>query len=163
MVRVLLIILLVALQAVFGVPELFYGSDHYLLRALLYSFFHANWWHLAVNGIAVWAIFAPQRKIGAGQLLLALLLAVLVYPVALRPILGFSNILYALLGLRTPSLSDKWWRQPAVIAFIVLTIAMVFIPRFSATTHIAAFILGMLCAAFKRFYQELTKDVRRYL
>lgn len=153
--------LLVILQAVFGAPAFLLGTEDYWLRALSYSFFHANWWHLAVNGIAIWSIFVPSRK--CHRLLpVAFFIAVAVYPFSLRPVIGFSNILYAVLGLRTPSLKNKWWRQPAVIVFLVVTVALVFVPRFSATTHIAAFVLGMAGASLKRGWLKLTRDARRY-
>lgn len=162
MVRIVLILLLVALQAVFGIPD--YMTDGpYWQRALTYSFFHANWWHLAVNAIAAWTIFNPKYKLKPLQIVTVYLIAVAVYPLAFRPVIGFSNVLYAVLGLRTPSLTSKWWKQPSVILFLVITVALVFIPQFSATTHIAAFILGMLCASLKRFYHELTKEAKRYL
>ena len=164
MVRTIIIALLFTLQLVFGAPGFLLGSEDYWLRAFSYSFFHGSWWHLAVNGIAIWTIYNPKHPCKpCRDLLFPFLIAVLVYPLSVRPVIGFSNILYAALGLRTPSLKSKWWRQTPVIVFLVVTVAMVFIPRFSATTHIAAFVLGMACAAVGRLYQELTKDARRYL
>ena len=163
MVRIIIIVLLVCLQAFFGVPDFFHGTSDYWLRAFTYSFFHANWWHLAVNSLAVWTIYPPRRGCKpCRDLLVPFLIAVLVYPLALRPVLGFSNVLYAVLGLRTPSLKSEWWKQPAVIVFLVVTIGMIFIPRFSATTHIAAFALGMAGAAIGRGWSKLTQDARRY-
>ena len=96
------------------------------------------------------------------MLVAAFAIAVLVYPLSFRPVIGFSNVLYAVLGLRTPSLKSKWWRQPAVIVFLVVTVALVFVPRFSATTHIAAFVLGMAGASLQRGWLKLTRDARRY-
>jgi hypothetical protein len=46
--------------------------------------------------------------------------------------------------------------------FLVVTVALVFVPRFSATTHIAAFVLGMAGASLKRGWLKLTSDARRY-
>ena len=163
MVRIILILILVVLQAVFGAPEYLLGAEHYWARALSYSFFHANWWHLAVNAIAIWTIYQPRYKTGPLQIAVAFVIAVLVYPLSLRPVIGISNLLYATLGLRTPSLKSKWWKQTPVIIFLAVTIAMLFIPRFSATTHIAAFLLGMAGAAIKRQYYVLTNEARRYL
>ena len=162
MVRIVLILLLVAMQIAFGAPEYLLGTEHYWLRALSYSFFHASWWHLAVNCLAAWSIFVPSRKCSTGMLVAAFAIAVLVYPLSFRPVIGFSNVLYAVLGLRTPSLKSKWWRQPAVIVFLVVTVALVFVPRFSATTHIAAFVLGMAGASLQRGWLKLTRDARRY-
>ena len=161
MVRIVLILLLVAMQIAFGAPEYLLGTEHYWLRALSYSFFHANFLHLVINCLAAWSIFVPSRK--CSRLLpAAFFIAVLVYPLSFRPVIGFSNVLYAVLGLNTPSLKSKWWKQPTVIVFLVVTLAMVFIPKFSATTHIAAFALGMAGASLKRGWLKLTSDARRY-
>lgn len=161
MVRVVLILILVAMQIAFGAPEYLLETEQYWLRALSYSFFHANFLHLVINCIAIWSIFVTSRK--CSRLLpVAFFIAVLVYPLSFRPVIGFSNILYAVLGLRTPSLKNRWWRQPTVIVFLAVTVALVFVPRFSATTHIAAFVLGMAVASAKRGWLKLTQDARRY-
>lgn len=161
MVRLILLLALVALHAAFGIPD-FMSAGPYWQRALLYSFFHANWWHLAVNAIAVWSIYAPRRCKPCRDLLFAFIIAIVVYPLSLRPVIGFSNVLYAALGLRTPPLSSSWWKRPEVWVFLAVTLAMVFIPRLSATTHIAAFLLGMGGAAAGRLWQNLNADARRY-
>ena len=156
----MIIVMLVFTHAVFGIPQLFYDGG-YWAHALSYSFFHASWWHLAVNCIAVWTIYRYPCK-PCRDLLIPYLIAIAVYPLALRPVIGFSNVLYAVLGLRTPSLKSSWWRQTPVIVFLVVTVAMLFIPRFSATTHIAAFVAGMAGAAIDRGWQKLNSDARRY-
>lgn len=161
-VRAAIIAVFVLLQAFIGTPQYLLGGCHYWLRALTYSFFHASWWHLAVNAIALWSIYRYPCK-PCRDLLLPFIIAVIVYPLSLRPVIGFSNVLYAVLGLRTPSLRSRWWRQPAVITFLAVTIALLFVPRFSATTHIAAFVMGMALAAIKRLYDNLMQDARRYL
>lgn len=162
MVRLTIIALLIALQLAFGIPPCMTDGT-YWQRALLYSFFHGSWWHLAVNAIAVWTIFDPRRNWQLNQLWVAMGIAVLVYPLSFRPVIGFSNVLYAVLGLRTPPLSSPWWKQPAVIVFLVVTVALLAVPRFSATTHIAAFVLGMAGASVRRSWLRLTQDARRYL
>ena len=83
------------------------------------------------------------------------------YCFALKPVIGFSNILYAMMGLRTPYFRSSWWKQPSVILFLIITLAMVFIPQFSATTHIASYIIGVLVAAIIRFSKDLDYDTRR--
>ena len=62
-VRYILIAALVLMQVLFGIPEFLRGADQYWLRAFTYSFFHANWWHLAVNALAIWTIYnyTPKR------------------------------------------------------------------------------------------------------
>lgn len=162
MARLILIAVLAGLQLAFGAPDwLQPDGAPYLVRAMSYSFFHGNWWHLAVNSIAIWTIYQRQSKYS--ELLFSFLIAVAVYPLSFKSVIGFSNILYAQLGLRTPSLSSSWWKQPSVIVFLAVTILLVFIPRFSATTHVAAFVLGMAIAGVRRFRNNLLRDARRYL
>ena len=175
MVRLAIIILLVLLKAFVGVPEFFYGPDGpltplspeffsgYWTRALTYSFFHANWWHLAINAAATWTIFDPKRKFSWLQLVTGYAIAVLVYPLSSHAVIGFSNLLYAVLGLRTPSLRSRWWRQPVVLVFIAATLAMMLSPRLAGTTHVAAFALGVIFAGIRRSWLKLTEDARRYL
>lgn len=164
--RIVFIIALAVLQAVFGAPQwLMPDGAPYIVRALSYSFFHGSWWHLAVNALAIWTVFDPRRSYRNPwtDILLAFLIAVAVYPLSFRPVIGFSNVLYALLGIRTPSFSSPWWKQTPVLVFIGVTLALAFIPRFSATTHIAAFLLGMAVSAFRRFRNNLLRDAGRYL
>ena len=155
--RVIIILILLGLNFI---PNDWLLDAPYMQRALTYSFFHANWWHLAVNSIAILSIY---KKINPKDLILSYLIAVLVYPLSFRPVIGFSNILYAQLGMRTPQLSSTWWKQPSVIVFLIVTLALVFVPRFSATTHIFSFLLGMGISAFRRFKTSLLRDTKRYL
>lgn len=164
-IRIAIISALVLLHVAFGIPGWLHpGQGSYLLRAATYSFFHASWWHLAVNCLAVWTIFDPKRGCKpCRDLIFPFIIAMAVYPLALRPVVGFSNILYAVLGIRTPSLRSRWWRQWPVALFLAVTVAMVFVPTFSATTHIASFALGVAAAAAGRSLKPLLDDVRRYL
>jgi membrane associated rhomboid family serine protease len=162
MVRLILIVAFAVIQAAVGIPEIL-TTGGYWDRALLYSFFHANWRHLAVNSVAIWSIYRPGRCKACRDFVIPYIIAIAVYPLSFRPVIGFSNILYAVLGLRTPPLSSPWWRQPVVWVFLAVTVAMVFIPRFSATTHVAAFLLGMGGAAVGRWWQGIKSDAGRYL
>ena len=163
--RIVIIAVLVAAHIAFGAPEwLRPGCSPYLVRALSYHFFHASWWHLAVNCLAVWGIFRKDILCKAcTDLAISYIIAVIVFPLSIRPVIGFSNILYAMIGLRTPPLASKWWRTTPVIVFLAVTVALLLIPRFSATTHMAAFALGVVCAYIRRFNQSLLKDAGRYL
>lgn len=161
--RITLIAVLTAVYFAFGIPDWLRDGD-YLTRAVSYSFFHASVWHLAINCLAIWSIFRKGNLCKAcTDLVISYIIAVIVFPFSIRPVIGFSNILYAMIGLHTPPLTSKWWRTPQVIVFLIVTVALLFIPRFSATTHIAAFILGIAFAYFRRFNQSLVKDARRYL
>lgn len=161
--RMIVILFLAGLQLAFGAPSwLQPDGAPYIIRALSYPFFHANWWHLAVNALAIWTIYKRPCK-PCTDLLFSFLISVAVYPLSVQPVIGFSNILYAQLGLRTPPISSPWWRQPAVLLFLTVTLLMAFLPRISATTHIAAFILGMAVAALRRSFKSILRDAGRYL
>ena len=163
-VRYILIVSMFVLQLVVGTPGVYLSSDHYWLRATTYSFFHASWWHFAINSLAIWSIYPEKRPCKpCRDLLFPYIISVLVYPLSLRPVIGFSNILYAVLGMRTPPLSSPWWKQTPVIVFLVVTVALVFVPQFSATTHIAAFLIGMLLASAGRAITKIRNDAGRYL
>lgn len=160
--RIGIIFILFGAYILCGVPEYLADTEcPYLIRAASYSFFHASWWHLAVNCLAVWTIYRKPCK-PCRDLVIPFLIAMAVYPLSFRPVIGFSNVLYAVLGLRTPPLSSPWWKRSEVYIFIAVTLAMAFIPRFSATTHIAAFLLGMAGASIRRGWIKLTRDARRY-
>ena len=163
-VRIVLIALLTVLYAAFGTPGwMLSGGAPYAVRAIVYPFFHASWWHLAVNALAIWTIYRPGRCKPCRDLLIPYIISCIVYPLSLRPVIGISNVIYAALGMRTPPLSSPWWKQSTVIIFLVVTVALIFVPQFSATTHIAAFALGMAGASVSRWYNKLLKDVRRFV
>lgn len=162
--RYFIVVTLVVLWWIFRAPGYLSGTDvPYILRALSYSFFHASIWHLAVNSLAAWSVFAPARQRNGRDLAAAFVIAVLVYGLSLRPVIGFSNVLYAALGLRTPSLSSLWWSRPEVIAFLAVTVLMLFVPQFSALTHIFAFLAGMLIASARRFIENNLKDAGHFV
>lgn len=162
MVRWIMIALLVAVNAVAGVPDFLTGGEDYLLRAGTYSFFHGSWWHVAVNCIAVWTVYGRKPLKAGRDFIVPYLIAAAVYPLSFRPVIGFSNVLYAALGLRTPPLGHPWWRRTEVLVFLAVTLLMAVTPRLSATTHIAAFALGTACGYVSRWWDKTTEDARRH-
>lgn len=133
----------------------------YMVRASAYSFFHANLFHLAINCLSIWVVFDPRKKDNTIALIVGALIAVLVYPLALKPVVGFSNVLYAIIGFRSPSFKSSWWKHPSVLLFLAITVAMVFIPHFSATTHMGAFALGVAFAHIRRLLNQHNLNVRK--
>ena len=155
--------------AIFAVMIVFYligtpgwMTERSLPSALAYPLFHANVFHLCVNLVMAYGIFAPGRA-GFGQLLMGYIVSIIVYPVSSVPLIGMSNILFAVLGLRTPSLSSPWWRQPAVLVFLTVMVAMVPIKNVAGLTHIMSFGLGVCLSYVGRTIKEEFKDVGRYL
>ena len=161
-IRYIIIAVLAVIWILFRCPD-WLITGPFWLKATTYSFFHASIWHLLVNCIAIWGLFRPGISCKpCRDLILAFIIAVLVFPISLKPIVGFSNILYACIGMRTPELASGWWKRTETITFLVVTVALVFFPQFSALTHIVSFILGMLVASVRRITNNLLKDARRY-
>lgn len=159
-----LIAILVAIQAVYGAPSYLLSREDIPLCALTYSLFHASWWHLAVNSLAIWSVMTRTGRC-IPRLVVAFMIAVVVYPVSLlaRPVIGFSNILFAMTGLAAPSVGSAWWRTPNAAVFAILMLLTLFIPQISAITHIASFGIGMASAACARWWKDIARDAERYL
>lgn len=158
-IRIILSGILVSAMLLFGCPDFLHQKDAYV--ALTYHLFHANIFHLAANLLSVWLIFRRDIKYRWQPIALAYVIAVISWYFTPDSIAGISNMVFAYLGLRTPSLRDGWWRQSAVITFLVVTVAMAFLPNVSGITHIVSFILGCACAAFKRILNSIASDYRR--
>lgn len=146
MLKVSILIVLMAVYLVFGCPEwLMTGSP--ILRAFAYPLFHANVFHLLCNSLAVWTMFTVYRKYVALELFVGYTISCLVFPLATRPVVGISNLIFGIIGLRTPPFSmRKYWTNPTIIIFYVANVLTLFIPSISAVTHLAALFLG-ICAA----------------
>ncbi len=139
-------------------------ETHIPINALTYSFFHVNIFHLLVNALSIYLVFNTKYKTEKQLLLLLIIgyvIAIVVYPLSIKNILGFSNVLFAIAGLKTPNFKSLWWRQKNVWIFIILTMILGFIPSISAITHIISFIIGII---LKNIYLQLYKvcyDVKR--
>lgn len=163
--RYALIGILVTIFLAFGCPE--YLADltsNCLLRSLTYHCYHANIFHLAANCLSIWYVFkiTPYRseKTNIRNFFTAFVIASITYFTATRPVVGISNILFAVLGLRTPSFKHPWWRHPGTLVFFAITLGMLALPQFSAITHIVSFVFGTAIAAVKRKLNSLEDDYR---
>ena len=154
-------IVVLLLAAVYFVPK-----PHFLLTMdfpahLLHHFWHANVFHFAVNALAVWTVLDPRTRPAWWLLPAGFAIGSLSYCFALKPVIGFSDILFAMAGLRTPSFRNAWWKSTNAKVFIGSMFLMLLLPGFSATTHIGAFALGAGVAFFIRFSKGLDYDTRR--
>lgn len=127
--------------------------------AFMHHFFHGNLFHLAVNAFSIWYIY---KRWDTQELIVAYLIATASFFVAPVMPIGFSNFIYATIGLRTPPLSSAWWKNPNTIIFLAVTFIMLLLPNVSAVTHIFSFVAGVLCAACKRWIKQITNDSSRY-
>lgn len=164
--RYILIGVLLALFICAGSPE-FLLSDNVpsVVKAVSYHWFHANIWHLLANCLSIWLLiratrFRTQKKV-LSQFAIAFLVASLMYFTATKPVVGFSNILFAIVGLRTPSFHHPWWRKPETVTFFAVTFLLLLVPQFSSLTHITSLLCGIGIAAISRTIHSLRRDVTR--
>lgn len=153
------IVLIVILIAAMIAPRPEYLSSKCLLSAVTHHFWHVNIFHLAVNSIGIWLAVSPRRSMS--EMLPAWAAASLSYAFATGPVLGFSNILFAIAGMDAARRPLSWWKQPATIAFLATMLLMAFLPIFSAVTHIASFLLGFLYGAVRRVLAKTVSDYGR--
>lgn len=159
MIRILLILAIIMVRIFVGLPD--FIMDKSVATALSYPLFHANWFHLAVNALAIWLMFPPRRKGLWRDLAIGYVISCLVFPLSFRPVIGISNLLYAVIGLRTPAFSSPWWKKTEVIIFFVVTFAMLPFPQISGLTHILSLAAGIAIASLCRSIKKVTEDARK--
>lgn len=160
-----LIIFLCLLFIFFGCPEyLSSASTPEFIKAITYHWFHANVFHLMVNCLSIWFVYKTTQtrtiKNNIKQLFLSFIIGSISFCFAAKPIIGISNILFATIGLRTPSLKNIWWKRPETIVFLVATLLLLFIPQISSVTHIISFLCGVVVAIIQRKIKSLDYDYR---
>lgn len=158
-IRIVTIGILLTMQLLFGCPTFLHFDSGYI--SLVHHFFHANIFHLAVNCLSVWSLFRKNYRYSMTPLLWAFLIASASWFCTSDDVVGFSNIIFALIGLRSPALSHSWWKQPSVILFLAITALMVLLPQVSAVTHIVSFVLGCIVAGVIRIVNSICSDFRR--
>ena len=158
-IRIITIGLLLTIQLLFGCPDFLHGDGWYI--SLTHHFFHVNILHLAVNSLSIWTLFRRGYRYNMELLIWAYFIGSVSWFFSSADVAGFSNILFALLGLRTPSMRSMWWKQSSVIAFLSITILMAFLPQVSAITHIVSFVLGCLIAGCRRITKNIYSDFSR--
>jgi hypothetical protein len=158
-IRIIIIGALLSTQIAFGCPEFLHSDSWHI--SLVHHFFHANIFHLAVNSLSIWTLFRKGFKYSISPIVWAYIIGSASWFCTSADVVGFSNILFALIGLRTPSLKNAWWRQPSVIVFFAITALMAFLPQVSAVTHIVSFSLGCIVAGASRIINKISSDFRR--
>ena len=148
---VLLVILLLS-----GCPAWLHRDVWYV--AFAHHFFHVNVFHLAVNCFSLWTL---RNRIRLPHVVAASLLAPASWFFSSADVVGASNFIFALIGLRTPSFRSVWWRQTSVLIFLVTTVLMAALPQVSALTHIISFAFGCAGAAVSRVFSRIADDIRR--
>ena len=147
---------LFCVMMLFGCPTWLHQDVWYV--AFVHHLFHVNVLHLAVNCLSLWTL---RNRVSLPQCVAAYLLATLSWFFASVDVAGASNFIFALIGLRTPSIKSIWWRQSSVLVFLVTMVLMMAFPQVSAVTHIISFVLGCVGAALSRLFISIADDVRR--
>ena len=137
------------------------GTLGFWQRAMVYQFIHANPFHLAVNALALWGLLAPENRNNAIHLGTGLLIGFLVYGCSPRPLLGISNAIFAIAGLRTPPFSSQYWRSKNVWLFLGINALLVFLPRVSAITHLLSFAIGLMLVNAQRLGKGILRSINR--
>ena len=158
-IRIIIIGALFSMQIAFECPEFLHSDSWHI--SLVHHFFHANIFHLAVNSLSIWTLFRKGFKYSISPIVWAYIIGSASWFCTSADVVGFSNILFALIGLRTPSLKNAWWRQPSVIVFFAITALMASLPQVSAVTHIVSFSLGCIVAGASRIINKISSDFRR--
>lgn len=108
---------------------------------------HANLFHLLANVYVLWLLrFSPR------ELLAAYLLSIpATFVVWSGQAMGFSSVLYALMGIRLPRvrMSKAGWA-----VFIAANVATAFVPGIAFGVHVSAFALGYVYQAICTLYDE---------
>ncbi len=154
-----IVVLLLAATYFIPKPECLFAMEW--PAHVIHHFWHANVFHFAVNALAVWTVLDPRTKPSWWLLPLGFVIGSVSYCFAVKPVIGFSNILFAMAGMRTPSFSSAWWKSTTVKIFLIVMVLQVFMPWFSATTHIVSYIFGVGAASVIRFSKGLDYDTRR--
>ena len=160
-----LIFVLCLLFVFFECPDFLSSeSTSEFIKAITYHWFHANVFHLMANCLSAWFIYKTTQirpiKDNVRQFILSFIIGSISYCFAGRPIIGISNILFATIGLRTPSLKNKWWKRPETIVFLIVTLLLLFVPQISSVTHIISFLCGVMVAIVQRKIKRIDYDYR---
>lgn len=158
-IRIVIVGILATALLLLGCPAFLHSDAPYI--ALAHHFFHVNIFHLAVNCLSIWALFRPGVEYSISPIVWAYIIASASWFFTSADAVGFSNIIFALAGQRTPSLKNTWWRQPTIILFLAITALMALLPQVSAVTHIISFILGCVLAGTRRLIYSIIRDFRR--
>ena len=150
------------LVCVFLIPN---GNDWLIgqgsvTQMLLYHFFHGNIFHLLVNALSLYLI-VPRAK--TWHLIAGYAIGSLSLLVASSPVIGFSNIIYAVIGVRSPAFDSYWWKHPGTRTFLAVTLLMLFLPNVSAVTHIVSFVGGVILSVLCRWFKQIENVSARYI
>lgn len=151
--NIALILICIAVYVVVGQPDWLITAPTLPYMAS-YHVFHAGIFHLTVNSIALYTVFSRRHNDNVRCLILGWLIASPACLFSSVPVIGMSDIIYAVIGLRTPSFRNPWWRTAPVITFFIVTLAMLFIPGIAGMPHIVSLAAGIAVAHIQRLWRS---------
>ena len=115
--------------------------------------FHVNAFHLLANLYVFWITRTSPR-----ELLAAYLLSIPATFATSTTAIGFSSVLYALIGMKICRVRMKpvEWSM-----FVLGNAATVFIPAIAFGVHLAAFMMGLVYDYLKRLTDEYRRACKR--
>lgn len=119
----------------------------------IYSFFHANLFHLAANAYSLCFIKYTWKRI-----IIAYLISIPASFTSPMPAVGFSGIIFVLLAMNMslPRISIKQWTY-----FIITNICISLLPGVSWEIHISCFLLGFLYSYLNHIANDYRKACHR--
>lgn len=113
---------------------------------LLYSFFHANILHAALNA---WCLLSLVfiYDITKWRLLLAYMVAVLAPTTTALPTVGLSAVVFVLLGSISFEVLRKWYFQAWMLFYIVIGFLF---PNTNAWLHLYCYMAGLVVALLNK-------------
>lgn len=109
-----------------------------LVCHLVYSFFHANIFHLAINLMVLWSI---KNRISVLPAFVIAVLASFLPTWVNEPTMGLSGFLFAVFGIMWGGVGRLKDAAKTVMPFILLTM---FFPNINALLHLYCFWLGYI-------------------
>lgn len=113
---------------------------------------HGNLIHLLANLYVLWIM-----RINAKQLCTAYIMGVIAMALSINPCIGFSAVLYALIGLNVPRIriSKAEWG-----IFIAANAITILIPNIATLAHFIAFMLGLCYTKLSDLINEYEAAIR---
>jgi len=135
------------------VPELAASFNAAWYTHLCSQWAHIGLFHLVLNLYVLWFLRFTWKEFGV-----AYLVSIPATFASSSGAIGFSSVIYALMGLLLPQvrLSVRDWGL-----FLVVNAATAFVPSIAFGVHVAAFGLGFLSAKIKKLSDEYRRACKR--
>ena len=135
------------------VPELAASFNAAWYTHLCSQWAHTGLFHLILNLYVLWFLRFTWKEFGV-----AYLVSIPATFASSSGAIGFSSVIYALMGLLLPQvrLSVRDW-----VLFLVVNAATAFVPPIAFGVHVTAFGLGFLAAKIKKLSDEYRRACKR--